>query len=377
MILSSPKIIGSCQIDLLDGHKVKKTVKSTNIITVKTEEYVNWLIKEDFFRNNPNKSGLAQPTKYLNSIKLMSGNAGTYEVPSYINSGNLVGWANKIYYSGSDALRGSISTFESYANGEKAHYVFNFGENTANGTINSIYWSNTDGEMRGEYYFYMNAPIVSVLGIYFLDDYMWLAGVDHLKKINLKTMQVEMDSYIPHISDLAFDGYYFWSTTEGGIYGIYKILPLNGQVMEHYDMPYYIFGMAWDGNYMWVSDATNNVLRKCVIPSFNTVEIVNVVSGTYDAMCYDGECIWFSTFSPNYIYRMNPDTKEIVHKANLGNVVPNTIGWDGNRIYTGTTGNNQMYFYAGQIYGATLQLPETIYKTSSYSMKVTYDFLFT
>jgi len=54
-----------------------------------------------------------------------------------------IGWANKATYSGSDTQRGTPNSAETYANDEKIHWVFDWPTHAANGTFQTIIWSNT------------------------------------------------------------------------------------------------------------------------------------------------------------------------------------------------------------------------------------------
>jgi len=55
-------------------------------------------------------------------------------------SGNIIGYADRVPYVGADVLKGTINQVESYANEDKAHWVFDFGTDKANGTIGSVSW---------------------------------------------------------------------------------------------------------------------------------------------------------------------------------------------------------------------------------------------
>jgi len=58
------------------------------------------------------------------------------------NPGKMIGWANKSTYQGTDTLRGTPNTAESYANNTKIHWVFDWPTNAGNGTFQSIIWGN-------------------------------------------------------------------------------------------------------------------------------------------------------------------------------------------------------------------------------------------
>lgn len=52
--------------------------------------------------------------------------------------GNIVGYANRLPYSGTDIMRGAINQNESYANDDKCRWVWDFATDRANGTIGSV-----------------------------------------------------------------------------------------------------------------------------------------------------------------------------------------------------------------------------------------------
>ena len=65
--------------------------------------------------------------------------------------GNMVGWANRTSYAGSDSHEGTINVAESFGGENIAHWVFDFPTNCANGTIGSICWGYVYPEVLGSY----------------------------------------------------------------------------------------------------------------------------------------------------------------------------------------------------------------------------------
>jgi len=139
-------IQGIATIQLFDAKTgaLELEAKTHNIIYQAVYDWLKSYQWDKFCAGAFNKTNTYQGYFNMDNIYLTTSTLpeGTpYNLFNY--DGKLIGWANKATYSGSDTQRGTPNSAETYTNDEKIHWVFDWPTHAANGTFQTIIWSNT------------------------------------------------------------------------------------------------------------------------------------------------------------------------------------------------------------------------------------------
>jgi len=175
----------------------------------------------------------------------------------------LVGYSNVNTYSGSDPLRGTLNTSESFVSDNKFHFVFDWPTHAANGTFRTILFANPP-PIQIYTAASFASPDTDPRDLAWDGQYLWLVGSSADKIYKLTTTGTVVASFASPDSipcGLAWDGQYLWlvviSTDK-----IFK-LTTTGTVVASFASPdANPYGLAWDGQYLWLAgDNTDKIYK--------------------------------------------------------------------------------------------------------------------
>jgi len=308
------------------------------------------------------------------------------------NPGVQIGWANKSTYSGSDTMRGTPNTAESYATNNRIHWVFDWPTHAANGTFQTIIWGNN---------FLPYIDIVLNKGIEIstsmstgfdlATDGTFLYTLTYngiFYKIStsgdvLSSIDTGIRSYGQSCIGITFMDPYFYAIEYNGT--LHEI-STSGVVLNTYNTgintePSTGFGLASDGTYLYAL-SYEKVLYK--ISADGTVISSHNIVGSMERG-YDGG---FSlTYVSPYLYVLSPRyylykislTGEIIGVVNCPIYATyNTVGITsiGEYLYVLNYDGNFYKWHIADRYFARTRLAAPVTKTNQQTLKVQYDFIY-
>jgi len=383
--VKTPKqpVKGFVTVELFDkyGDKIK-TVRSHNIIRKQTKDHMRWKMKEDFFRGCPGTLP-SEPRYCFNNIVLSTATT-TPQESGLEDTGEIVGWANKSTYSGSDAHRGTINTSESYATNDKVHWVFDWPTHAANGTFQTILWGNIDttGKTFLTEYYTLKTLGSIFNGITWGGGYYWLCdnSADKIHKMNSNYEIIESYNAPDSIPNgITWGGGFLW-LSGANYHKIYKIDPSNMTVISSIPSPENIpQGLAWYDNSLWVTCGTSAMIKK-LNPSTGAVlnTIITPVSDVRGFTFDNNGNIWVVDRSKQKVCKFNPNTSTILVVLYDTSGLPTDIvlNDDGTLTILRTEYSSYLIKHYDLQIGARTLLPQPVTKTSTNTMKVQYDFIF-
>ncbi len=136
---------GKVTVQLFDenGQMINEQ-KSDNFIAKGVETYYDQLMRDIFTRDRGvGRHGFDSLMQDLfNSVELRDATHAEDPENEWLQAGNVIGYAYTTgSYSGSDPLRGSYNTSESFTNREQVHIVVDFPTHAGNGTFQSVYFT--------------------------------------------------------------------------------------------------------------------------------------------------------------------------------------------------------------------------------------------
>lgn len=307
--------------------------------------------------------------------------------------GQLVGWADRTStYSGGDTLRGTINVSESTWSTSRAHFVFDWPTNAANGTIASVGFAGFRSLPVQQYCSTFPVGSTSVQGdngrgMVYANGYVYyLDGNNLLSKIDPNTGNVVDTTYVQvtdNPSNLAFDGTSFWVCSGNKLYR----LNADGTVASNLTltrMPW-IRAFTIDGGYIWVyCDNGNNYSQtnKSYSASLYKFDLSGNLSGIIPNTL--GSPISMVVAS-NQLYGVNGLSCTIADKqgnwiANFGTTyyTPVQVGAyaalapDGVSYYIVDSRGYLSRIWLGAL-GSRVLLSSPIQKNNTQTLKVTYD----
>ena len=371
---------GFATVELFDdfGKKILEE-KIENTLTLYEINRIKWRLRQDFFIGHP--TPLAEPVYPLNSIILTYTDSINYSAPMFLNTGAIVGWANKTPYSGADTKRGTINVVESYATNDYVRWVFDWPTHSGNGIFQTIMWGEADnGNYMTRVIHSLSCPIVTSYAYSLAWDgtNLWYVidfnQTDDVFRVNPNTGQITSRFDLPTYMTrgIAWDGENLW-IADYHTNGIYKLNPNTGIVDRAFNSPAgRVWGLAWDGTYLWESLHDSGMVYKL---NPNTGAIISSLAIPFSSahIAHDGTNLWLTADGSNMIYKLNPNTGEI--SGSFSSPISNTgIAWDG--TYLWVIRNDGLIYKLDITIGTITRLPNQITKTNSNTMKVKYDFVF-
>lgn len=383
---------GIATIQLFDENKnLIKEVKSTNCINkaVLSEMYVN-MFKYRLLTNSSSPIySNESPARWL----LLTNNTDE-ENPNYkYLKGEIIGYADGWNtYSGTDVLKGSLNTSETTVSEWNKHFVIDFPTHAANGTFQSIYWTQYFGTrvMQDEV---IMSGLTNIGCICANETFLFVCVMNNnnklIKRYNLATKE---------INEIVLDrdiGNCFCNETNLFIVGkdniIYKydldanlISACFGVNDYRYLFAYYnneiIVYSPWSICLMFYNEE-GTLIREYslagVMPSNNIVREMYVNEGLiYLIISSQGKSVYKFDIASGTLHERT--TRYVI--AYSSGTTSDNIYMYGFDICRNT--KNIFFFYGGIVYKGTdteyfshTTLPEPVTKTSASTMKIQYDFI--
>ena len=110
-------------------------------------------------------------------------------------------------------------------------------------------------------------------GLAYSGNHLWVIDETENKIYNIdliKKTLFSINSPTDDPGDLAWDGNNLYVADTYGTEIIYKVNPLNGEVLEKIDLPGedpHVFGLTWDGMYLWMVDDYHEIIYQLDVDS--------------------------------------------------------------------------------------------------------------
>ena len=314
------------------------------------------------------------------------------------NPGQLIGWANKATYSGSDTQRGTPNSAETYANDEKIHWVFDWPTHAANGTFQTIIWGNqitpygasetikqTELEARP-----MSGYDIVSDGTYLYAS-EWDGTIYKLNKqgniVNTFSTGISTDYYdVRKSMNITTDGNFLYLIKNDIFKSIlYKVrfdgVVVNSSVVQIVDNPEANLGIAFDGTYFYGLDHQGSLYKflgdGTILGSVATGISSHLNSGF--SLTYDGTYLYALAWDGT-LYKLTTDGV-VLGSANIGIGIGNNwkeallgIAYDGSDFYVLTNNGIVYKTNLADHYFARTRLAAPVTKTNQQTMKIQYDF---
>jgi hypothetical protein len=342
----------------------------------------------------------------LTDSNMVENSSTESEVP-----GNVVGWCDRSAYAGTDVLRGTLNYNESFADEKEVRWVFDFGTDKANGTINSVCWAYTQPGQEtslgsSQKTCMSNINFIAKLPrnyfrITYGDGYFWGVSNGILYKIDPLTYEEVATYSHSTVSDyFAIHGGYMY-TTSGGSY--IRKLNLSDMTYTQKSISSINYHSVWgiDGTHVYthrpgyasssykikISDLTLD--GSITLPIFQVTGIFSVNNALY-TICELGIYEWdpvgavFNKVSDvgfydlnNYVYVFSDGTNIYMsYREQYKTIANGVVGLTSELNQTNlasipsVTGLKRYNLMARKL------LDTPIVKTSSHVMKVVYEFTF-
>ncbi len=137
-----------------------------------------------------------------------------------------------------------------------------------------------------------------------------------------------LDAPGPQPERLASDGTHLW--VGDYITGlIYRVDPARPESTRAYASPGpHVEGLTWDGTHLWSADwSTGLIYRLAVGDTVLAVTRSFAAPGAGDpvGLAWDGEALWLTTWNPPILYRLDPAAGAVL--------VEQPVKWDGGSLY--------------------------------------------
>lgn len=385
---------GMVTVQLKKDDKIVEEVKAHNFITPMISELQNFVqrncIAYDLKNGYYSCEQVYIPSFFTNNysdtyIYLTDSDANPD--PNAIQNryvvGNVVGYATKNLYSGSDAQRGTINAAESVPTENGIKLVFDWPTHAANGTIKSIQFVRVQPDALFCKYIrtldfgrtittYMNGKFYA---------YSYQEGYfGYITRTGLWVRLLAKPTAVTDVTSCCYDGTYWYvvyATT--GKTNFWKI-DNNGTIVTSATLPFVPYYIAKNGNYLAIVGGSGYIYQY----DLNGVYLNKRI---YINAVFFGLCAWSNYFvvftsDSGYInsYWILPaDTfdyyQKIGQKFRLQNFA-STVITDENIIvgYYYSGGSSCFYYYLfGNVISRVI-LPQAITKTSANTLKVIYEF---
>jgi hypothetical protein len=435
--VSSIPIRGFTKIELFDqkqfGKKVEE-VTAENFISINMKDYLEYILMREYSQigawytssTSYYESNMRQVTSGIfpfNTIALTTDSRPENPQSERIVMGDIIGYAFKNEYVGTDTKRGTINAAESYTDRGIAHFVFDFSTQAANGTFSSVVWHSNTGatsslgsqqyrqknyewyvELRGKNGIPNNSHYRG--GLCLDGSSFWVmesmgSGAKKIAEIlvtpgtNGKTATFTVgrvwDSHFSSYSDVAYDmtydsDYIYYVANSGSYNTIYRVKKSDGTkstiTLSGFRK---LYGIERVGAYFYVlGDSETQVngyypMRWAKYDSaFNIIEAKNIFdqSPLGYGMAYNQikNEIAVRTGSGIFIFDLQMNRLSYsISQPSSPNEYPGIAVKDGEYFL-----RDENSFFMAELgsLGARNLLPTPVTKTSTNTMKVTYDFMF-
>ena len=97
-------------------------------------------------------------------------------------------------------------------------------------------------------------------------------------------------------------------------------------------------GLAWDGQYLWNANSSENPDKQKIYQLTNTGEIINSFTapgGGPSGLAWDGQFMWNVSYFDDKVYKLTTDGQVIgdIDTPDPENIAPSGLTWDGNNFW--------------------------------------------
>ena len=128
----------------------------------------------------------------------------------------------------------------------------------------------------------------------------------------------------------------------------------------------------------WATHSGNGTIQTIMWKDTTQLTVISSFaspdSSPYD-LTWDGTNLWLAGDINSSIYKLNPNTGAVISSFASPDRYPSGLAWDGTNLWLAGNMNRSIY-KLDYVIGAITKLSSPVIKTSSYTMKVQYDFVF-
>lgn len=305
------------------------------------------------------------------------------------NPGQLIGWANKSTYSGSDTQRGTPNSVETYANNSRVHWVFDWPTHAGNGTFQTIIWGNTLDRPDGVILKTINTVLTSTsygCGMVYVDGYLYVTkGIDMYKVTTsgdvLYQVRLESLSGTKSYTPITYDGTYFIAV---GFYSDFYKFDYDGTVVQAFSpgIPTGIYdqlGITCDGTYLYALTRDGKFYTMDLNGTILSLTNTGISSGANDGFNLTNDGTYIYAWSGTYgIYKLtfNGIVVGCGYHGSPGYTYPNGLAYFNDSIWSiDKYGVLRKHEFADRYFART-RLAAPVTKTNQQTMKIQYDFIY-
>jgi PKD repeat protein len=170
---------------------------------------------------------------------------------------------------------------------------------------------------------------------------------------------------------LSFDGTYLWTTDHPGSSSTPAIaikLDWNGNSLEEFDLPaHYVSGIAYDDGNFWVSQYYPDPSQIYKVTNSGSIlqQFTAPDNQPWD-LCIENENLWMADYWGDALYKIDPNSGELLETYDSEGIKPSGIVWDGQYLWycDNGFGYNENYLYKIDLGGSgtpSIDLPVDFY----------------
>jgi len=307
------------------------------------------------------------------------------------NPGQLIGWANKSTYSGSDTQRGTPNSVETYANNSRVHWVFDWPTHAGNGTFQTIIWGNRLDWPNAVILETINTVLTSTgpwdgCGMVYVDGYLYVTKDIYMYKMTtsgdvLDQVRLNPPSGIKSYTPITYDGTYFIAV---GVYNDFYKFDYDGTRVQTFSpgIPvrgyYEQLGITCDGTYLYALEKDGNFYTMDLNGTILSLTNTGISCGPHDGFNLTNDGTYIYAWSGAYgIYKLTFDgiVVGVGQHGSPAYAYPNGLAYFNDSIWSiDRDGVLRKHEFADRYFARTL-LPSPITKTNQNTMKVIYEFI--
>lgn len=374
--ISNMPVKGKVKIELFDeltGEKLEE-ISGENFISKNVHRY--WMLQmKEIFNGGMGLNKTFKPNiNYFNTM-FLSAEAYAEDINQVDVLDKIVGYANTEYV-GTDTFRGSLNKTESYVNDERFHYVFDFPTQAANDVpIQSIFFSSDLGEsgyfrrsslQMNSFGFGKKKQLEALYPLAVDDKYIYTSKDKKIYITDKNTFELIKEFDV-------LSGIYDFSAIEcanGILYGFYRFdsygvyrIDLDGTqtLIKTLDFRPGSSARYYDGKFYILEYGTKNI--RVTDMNFNTIDIMSISDRYF--------CIYKGHFLHDYENTIRTLNGDLIGVWDIGTA--RSLATDGTYIYASYGDGFKVLDI--RTLGSRYLLESPVVKTSTNTMKITYDFI--
>ena len=180
-----------------------------------------------------------------------------------------------------------------------------------------------------------NAPSDWIYDLAFDGTHLWLNEYLHNKLYKLSPNRGEVRSSFDFSGPraLAFDGTNLWVATT---WDLYKIRPTTGEIIDSFDSSLTLCGLEYDGTYLWGTELYGDI-RKISPTTGEIIDSFDAPENSWpEDLAFDGSHLWLADGLHDTIYKLDPNTVNVVSSFNSPGMDPFGLAFDGTHLWVVT-----------------------------------------